>query len=56
MTKNKGKGAKMGMVIGIIGFLAGIFLVIQENYLIGISGGIASAGLAWINYNATKQN
>lgn len=56
MEKNKKKGYNLGLILGILGFLAGVYLVIEGDYVIGIAGGIASAGLAVMNYKAKKPN
>ena len=53
MTKNK-KTSNLGLYLGILGTLAGIYLIVQGDYLVGVSGGIASAGLVYINYKALK--
>jgi len=55
MQKNK-KKYNFGFYIGIIGALAGIFLTIQGNYFLGVAGGLASAGLAVMNYRATRSD
>lgn len=52
--QNSNKKSNLGLYLGVLGALAGIFLITQGDYLIGISGGIASAGLAYINYKAKK--
>lgn len=33
------------ITIGVLGFLAGIFLVVNKNYIIGASGSLASLGI-----------
>ncbi len=48
------KGYNWGLIMGVIGTIAGIFLIVEGDYLIGISGGIASAGLAYISYAKSK--
>ncbi len=49
------KNLNLGLVLGIIGTIAGILLIFMENYLIGIFGSIASAGLAYQSYNSKKK-
>ncbi len=54
MDKHKNNSSKLGLTFGIIGLVAAIFLVFTENYLIGIFGGIASAGIAIKGYSDLK--
>ena len=51
---NKNKKSNLGLYLGVAGALAGIFLITQGDYLIGISGSIASTGLAYIDYKAKQ--
>lgn len=51
MKKNK---VNLGLVIGILGFLAGIALLFTENWLIGIFGCIACAGITYNGYQNSK--
>lgn len=44
----------LGLIIGIIGFIAGIGLLFTESWLIGIFGSIASAGIAYKSYQDSK--
>ena len=46
MDKNTTSTSKAKLTLGIMGFIAGIFLMFSDKYIIGIFGGIASAGLA----------
>ena len=46
MDKSKRDATKARLTFGIMGFIAGIFLLFSDSYLIGIFGGLASAGLA----------
>lgn len=46
----------MGLIIGIIGFIAGIFFLFSKQYFIGISGSIASAGIAYKSYSDLKKS
>lgn len=56
MNKSNKSVTNLGVVIGVLGVIAGIALLIQENWVIGISGTISSAGLAYYSYyyNAEK--
>ena len=54
MKNNSKNTYKMGLTIGIIGFLAGIGLLFSGNKLIGIFGSIASAGLIFKGYKDMK--
>ena len=54
-TKNKNL-SKTGLIIGIAGLLCGIGLLFSDNYLIGIFGGIASAGLIIKYYQDKKKS
>lgn len=54
--KNTNKNTyKMGLTLGILGFLAGIGLLFSGNRLIGIFGSIASAGLILKGYKEMKE-
>lgn len=44
----------LGLVLGIIGFIAGIGLLFTENWFIGLFGAIASAGIAYKGYQDSK--
>ncbi len=50
MDKNKNNASKVGLAIGIAGVIAGMFLLFSEEWFIGISGTVASAGLAIKGY------
>jgi hypothetical protein len=50
----KNNEVKMGLTLGIIGFISGIFLIFSGNNLIGIFGSIASAGIAIKSYKGLK--
>ena len=52
---NTKKNFNLGLILGILGAIAGILLLFMGNYLIGIFGSIASAGLAWQSYNSHKK-
>ena len=49
MAKNNNNG-KLALVIGILGTIAGIILIFQDNLMIGIFGTIASLGVAIKGY------
>ena len=54
MSKTGKNTVNLGLVIGIMGFLAGIGLMFTESWLIGIFGSIASAGVAYKGYQDSK--
>ena len=56
MKKNNKSIPTFMLTFGIIGTLAGIFLIFGGNKLIGISGSIASASLAIKGYSDYKKN
>ena len=53
-TKNK-ISTNPGLIIGILGFVAGIGLLFTESWFIGIFGSIASAGIAYKGYQDAKE-
>ncbi len=55
MTKTKNKTTNSSLVLGVIGFIAGIALMFGEAWFIGIFGSIASAGLAYKGYQESKE-
>tara|TARA_R110000782_G_scaffold35288_3_gene84349 strand:- start:69 stop:245 length:177 start_codon:yes stop_codon:yes gene_type:complete len=55
MSKKNKKTANLSLILGILGFLAGMGLMFSENWFIGIFGSIASAGLAYKGYQETKE-
>lgn len=56
MNKKIKNAANLGLVLGILGFLAGIGLIFSENWMIGIFGSIASAGIAYKGYQDRKES
>ncbi|QBA64539.1 hypothetical protein EQY75_08375 [Muriicola soli] len=52
--KNK-SSINLGLIIGTIGFIAGIGLLFTESWLIGIFGSIASFGIAYKGYQDSKE-
>jgi len=55
MDKNKTTASKMTLTFGIIGCIAGLFLLFSENYMMGIFGAIASVGIAVKGYGDLKK-
>ena len=55
MSKKNKNSVNLGLILGILGFIAGIGLLITENWFIGIFGSIASAGLAYKGYQDSKE-
>lgn len=55
MSSNK-KSGKLALIIGILGFISGIILLFDENWLIGIFGSIASAGISYKGYKDSKES
>lgn len=53
MNKKKTTG-NLGLVIGILGLIAGIGLLFTESWLIGVFGSMASAGIAYKGYHDSK--
>jgi uncharacterized membrane protein HdeD (DUF308 family) len=53
MTKNKFNG-KLALVIGILGTIAGILLIFQDNLMVGAFGTIASLGVTIKGYQDYK--
>ncbi len=56
MDKNRGNTSKMTLVIGVCGFVAGVFLIFSGETFIGIAGSVASAGLALKAYKNSKSS
>lgn len=42
-------------IIGIMGIFAGIFLIVQGDWVIGICGSTASAGITYLSYRNPKK-
>lgn len=53
MAKNNNNG-KLALVFGILGTIAGIILIFQDNLMIGVFGTIASLGVAIKGYHDYK--
>tara|TARA_Y100000034_G_scaffold125539_1_gene175408 strand:- start:237084 stop:237260 length:177 start_codon:yes stop_codon:yes gene_type:complete len=52
MSEKENKSSNYGLYLGIAGFIAGIILSFSENWIIGVSGALASAGVAYTSYKA----
>ena len=55
MSKENKKSANIGLIIGVLGFIAGVILMFGESWFIGIFGSIASAGIAYKGYQDSKE-
>jgi uncharacterized membrane protein len=56
MTTNKKSKLNLGIVVGLLGLISGIFLIFQGVWFIGLFGSIASAGLAFKGYLDSKDD
>jgi len=56
MNKNGSNTAKFSIGFGVVGFLAGVYLAITGETVIGIAGAIASAGLAYKGFIDLKKS
>ncbi|OEJ99998.1 hypothetical protein [Roseivirga misakiensis] len=54
MNDKQKSSANVGLVIGIMGFIAGVILTFSDNWQIGLFGGIASLGIAIKGYQDIK--
>lgn len=54
MAKKNKKRVNLGVVIGVLGFLAGIGLMFGDDWITGLFGAIASAGVAYISYKGQQ--
>lgn len=54
MSKKNKTSMNFSLIIGILGFVAGIGLLFTESWFIGIFGSIASAGIAYKGYQDLK--
>lgn len=50
MNDKEKKSFNLGLIIGILGMMAGISLLFTNSWLIGIFGTIASAGISYKGY------
>ena len=56
MSKKNKMQTNTGLIIGTLGFIAGIGLLFTESWLIGIFGSIASAGIAYKGYQDSRES
>lgn len=56
MSKKHRIQTNLGLIIGTLGFMAGIGLLFTESWLIGIFGSIASAGIAYKGYQDSRES
>ena len=56
MTKKMKNTGNLGLILGIVGFIAGIWLMFEGNSIIGIFGLIASAAIAYKGYQDAKDS
>jgi hypothetical protein len=54
MNKEKKTATNLGFLIGVLGFIAGIVLLFTESWVIGVFGGLASAGVAYKGYQDSR--
>ena len=54
MTEKKDTSNKLGLTLGIGGFIAGIYLVFLGDHLIGAFSAVACAGLTYQAYKARQ--
>ena len=55
MSKKNKMQTNTGLIIGTLGFIAGIGLLFTKSWLIGIFGSIASAGIAYKGYQDSRE-
>ena len=55
MSKKDKISTNLGLIIGGLGFIAGIGLLFTESWFIGIFGSIASAGIAYKGYQNGRE-
>ena len=56
MSKKNKMQTNTGLIIGTLGFIAGIGLLFTKSWLIGIFGSIASAGIAYKGYQDSRES
>lgn len=56
MSKKHITTTNLGLIIGLLGIIAGIGLLFTESWLIGIFGTIAGAGLAFKGYQDSRDS
>lgn len=55
MDKKNKTSLNLGLIIGILGVIAGIGLLFTESWFIGIFGSIAGAGIALKGYQRSRE-
>jgi ABC-type transport system involved in cytochrome bd biosynthesis fused ATPase/permease subunit len=55
MSKENKRQINLGLIVGTLGFIAGIGLLFTESWLIGIFGSITSAGVAYKGYQDSRK-
>jgi ABC-type transport system involved in cytochrome bd biosynthesis fused ATPase/permease subunit len=55
MSKENKIQVNLGLIVGTLGFIAGIGLLFTASWLIGIFGSIASAVVAYKGYQVSKK-
>jgi hypothetical protein len=56
MTEMNNKSTNLGLIIGVLGFIAGVGLLFTESWVIGIFGSVASTGLIYKGYRDSKNS
>lgn len=56
MSKKNRPLPNLGLIIGVLGFVAGIGLLFTESWFIGIFGSIASAVIAYKGYQDSRES
>jgi tetrahydromethanopterin S-methyltransferase subunit C len=54
MNKTNKNKFNIGILIGALGIVAGIYLIIQKDYLFGIFGTLASIGVIYNGYKTIR--
>lgn len=55
MANISGRFEKSFIVLGVITVLSGIFLIFEENYVVGVSGSIVGLGLVFQNIKQLRE-
>ncbi len=56
MSKKNKRSTNLSLIIGVLGFTAGIGLLFTDSWLIGLFGSVASAGLAYKGYQDSRKS
>ena len=56
MRTPKNRFFNLGVIIGVLGFIAGIILMFGEDWITGGFGAIASAFVAYLSYSRTPHS